>query len=169
MMGKETFTSDAAQRFIKRMTDALEAKPMTRSEMESALFASKTKVLNYIRCLHGGDEKRIYVCGYDELPTGGRNPRYAVGNLPDAPPLGTRTNAQRWAIIKSDPEKHEARKEMLRGYARKKGIQPRARSINAIERNESEVHDREKKKRRIRARLAKLRAKPANIFSALGL
>lgn len=128
-MGRETFESDNAKLFINRMLDALKDEPSGRAKLESAVFASKTKVLNYLRYLHGdtGAKKRIYICGYDDLPNGGRSPVYAVGNLRDAEPRGSRTMAQRWEVIKADPEKHAQYKRRLIKYARKKGIPPRKR------------------------------------------
>lgn len=131
-MGRETFDSENARRFIERMLAALAEQRMTRAEMEAKLFASKTKVLNYIRHLHGGAgaEKRIYVCKYLDMPNGGRNPQYAVGNKRDAKPLGSRTMSERWARIKSDPAKHAQRLAKLRAKARERGVQPRRRKAS---------------------------------------
>jgi hypothetical protein len=126
-MGRETFDSELARLFIDRMLTALKNKPMVRTEMQAELFASKTKMLNYIRHLHGdtGGKKRIYVISYDDMPTGGRNPRYAVGDNPDAEPRGARSMSERWVIIKGDPVKHAAYKARLRAGARKRGIPPK--------------------------------------------
>jgi hypothetical protein len=114
-----TFERTAALAFIEKMLAALADKPMTRSEMESALFASKTKMLNYIRLLHGdtGEEKRIYIASYDERVTGGRNPRYAAGNKKDAKPLGSKTEAERHRIRKADPDRHRRHLAKLRAAA----------------------------------------------------
>lgn len=112
-----TFERKAARIFIDRMLAALEAKPMTRAEMEIELFASKTKMLNYIRYLHGGETKRIYIKSYEERETGGRNPRYAVGNKKDAEPLGSKTESQRYRIRKADPERHRRYLAKLRAAA----------------------------------------------------
>lgn len=114
-----TFERKPALAFIEKMLKALEAKPMTRGEMEVALFASKTKVLNYIRLLHGdtGADKRIYIASYDERATGGRNPRYAKGIRPDAKPPGTKTEAQRYALRKADPDKDARHLAKLRAAA----------------------------------------------------
>lgn len=140
-MAISTFERKPALAFIAKMITALEAKAMTRSEMQQELFASSTKVLNYIRLLHGSDgiEKRIHICGYDERPTGGCIPRYAAGNKPDASPLGTRTEAERYAKRKADPDKHQRHLAKLRASAaakrsRKKPVTwfaalPGARSI----------------------------------------
>lgn len=128
-MGRETFDSDNAKLFIGRLLDALREERAGRAKLQDRLFASKTKVLNYLRYLHGdtGAKKRIYICGYDDLPNGGRSPVYAVGNLPDAPPRGSRTMSERWQAIKADPDKHKEYKRRLIKYARKKGIPPRKR------------------------------------------
>lgn len=92
---------------------------MTRGEMEQELFASKTKMLNYIRMLHGdaGEEKRIYIVSYDDRATGGRNPRYAAGNKKDATPPGTKTMAERHKIRKADSERHQRYLARLRAAA----------------------------------------------------
>lgn len=128
-MGRETFDSENAQLFIARLLDALREERAGRATLEKKLYASKTKMLNYLRFLHGdtGAKKRIYICGYDDLPNGGRSPIYAVGNLKDAAPRGSRTMSERWQIIKADPEKHSQYKRRLIKYARKKGVPPRKR------------------------------------------
>jgi hypothetical protein len=127
-MGRETFDSALSRMFVERMLAALGRQRMTRAEMEVELFASKTKMLNYIRHLHGdtGAEKRIYVAKYLDLENGGRVPLYAAGNKKDAKPRGSRTMSQRWAIIKADPVKHAAYLAKLRAKARKNGTPARA-------------------------------------------
>lgn len=121
-MAIQTFERAPALMFIEKMLAALAEKRMTRAEMQHELFASKTKVLNYVRYLHGdsGQPKRIYVCGYEQKSTGGRNPRYSVGNRPDAKPPRQRTEADRFAAIKADPERHARRKAKLRAKAASK-------------------------------------------------
>lgn len=139
-MAKYTFEDDRAQQFIKRFLAVLaQDRPghpergMTRSELEAALFASKSRVVVYLRHLRGedGDPKRVYICGYAGLENGGRTPRYAVGNHQDASPPGTKTFAQRWAIVKASPEKHERRKQKLRADAARKRATSRPRGIFA--------------------------------------
>lgn len=114
-----TFERKPALAFIEKMISALTDKHMSRSEMEQALFASKTKVLMYIRLLHGntGQEKRIFIVSYDERVTGGRNPRYAVGNKKDAIPPGTKTDSERYRIRKADPDRHRRYLAKLRAAA----------------------------------------------------
>jgi hypothetical protein len=118
-MATYTFERTAALIFIDKMLEALSKRPMTRAEMEVELFASKTKMLNYIRLLHGGtgEAKRIYIVSYDERETGGRNPRYAVGDKLDAPPLGSKTMAQRHRLRKANPDKHRRYLAKLRAAA----------------------------------------------------
>jgi hypothetical protein len=118
-MATYTFEHETALTFIEKMLRALTERPMTRAEMQQRLFASKTKMLAYIRFLHHGtgQPKRIYIASYDERETGGRNPRYAVGDKDDAPPLGAKTMAQRHAIRKADPEKHRRHLAKLRAAA----------------------------------------------------
>lgn len=137
-MAQHTYTTELAALFTERMLKALTARRMTRIELETELYASKTKVIAYINMLHGkveGFPKRIYICSYDVRSNGGRVPRYAVGNRPDARPKPRKTMADRWREIKGSQEKHERRKAVMRADTR----------------------------------LRKLRAKPANPFSALGL
>jgi hypothetical protein len=117
-MAAYTFTSELAEQFIQRLLAALEktgnneTRGLTRAELEAALFASKSRIVEYVR--HLRKVKRIYICGYVDMENGGRVPRYFVGNHQDAKPLGKKTDAERWAIIKADPEKHDRRKARLR-------------------------------------------------------
>lgn len=112
-----TFERKAALIFIDRMLAALEAKPMTRAEMEVELFASKTKMLNYIRHLHGGETKRIYIKRW--ASTSGPNaPVYAVGDLPDAPKPRPLTDEERakleWKRIRANQDRYENAKAAAR-------------------------------------------------------
>lgn len=118
-MANCTFERRAALLFIDRMLGALSERQMMRSELETELHASKTKVLNYLRLLHGdtGQSKRIYICGYVQSDNGGRTPKYAVGNRPDAKPLGSRTDSERWKLIKADEDKHRRYLAKLRAKA----------------------------------------------------
>lgn len=127
MMAKETYESRSAQRFIERLLEALEAQPMTRSEMQEILYASRSKAVNYIRHLHGDDNgiKRIFICEFSKGPRGGRVPRYAVGDLPDAVPPPALTFAERWEQVKATPSRHARKKAAAREQDRRKGIPPR--------------------------------------------
>lgn len=119
MPRRETFDSKLALLFIDRMLAVLAEKPMNRTEMQAALFASKTKMLNYIRLLHGDLDapKRIYIVSFDACDNGGRVPRYAPGDKPDAAPLGSRTEAERYAARKADAERHRRYLARLRAAA----------------------------------------------------
>lgn len=132
-MAKVTFSTKPSLLFIERMITALKATPMTRQEMQETLFASRSKVVNYIRHLHGDDNgvKRIFIESYN-VPDGkgGRVPRYAVGDSPDASTPGKETEAERWARIKANPALHAREKELKRRYARNKGIPPAKRVKN---------------------------------------
>ena len=130
-MRNHTFESDSAQLFISRMLKALKAKHMTRAQMQAELFASKTKVLNYIRYLHGdtGENKRIYISGYEDRENGGRNPIYAEGNRPDAVPPGKRTSAEYYKRRIATDEKHSRHLAKLRVKALEKRSRTKPVSI----------------------------------------
>lgn len=119
-MAEYTFTSEPARIFIGKVLAALDGKrSRTREELQAELFASKTKMLAYLRFLSGGygQIKRIYICGYRILDCGLRVSVYALGNKPDAVPPPALTAVQRWKRLKADPLRHEQRCRNLRTKA----------------------------------------------------
>lgn len=119
-MAEYTFKSEPARIFIGKVIAALEGKRRrTREELQAELFASKTKMLAYIKFLSGatGQERRIYVCDYQILACGLRVAVYALGNRPDAVPPPPQTCSERWARLRADPLRHEMRCRNLRTRA----------------------------------------------------
>lgn len=103
-MKRKTTNHSKQQR--ERIVAALSKQPMTNLQLSETLHLDRATTLTHIKAMMSAKARKIYICGYEPRPTGGRRtPIYAPGNFPDAVFVGTRENTTRHLINKENEER----------------------------------------------------------------
>ena len=126
-MPEMSFTTPRAEARIARMLAVLAEQPMSRPQIQDALFMSKSTAYLYLNFLQAAP-RRVYIVRYDPPETVGRHtPVYALGRKRDAVEPPRVPKSKRWREMKADSLAHA----MHLAARRRRAIKPRQDELHA--------------------------------------